>query len=369
MRLSNAVIHTVSHGVIENGYVEIEAGRIVAVGAAGELQASAECEDMHGAHILPGLVDAHTCLGLKEDSLRYEGNDWNEPDKPLSPQLCAWDGFNPEDRAVRYALQGGVTSVAVAPGNVNLAGGCVSAVKLRRDCREAMLLRRVCALKVSLGEASKNRKLGPCTRMAQMTMLRNLFDEAACCLRQGKVPLRLRQVADAIEGRIPVYFHAHRADDIMAAVSFAEQYHLRPVIVHAADAVLVADALAAHGVPVVAGSLILTPSSYEDRNQDLTAPAKLDEAGVRFAITTDHHQSPIQMLGVCAALAVRDGLRPEAALRAVTLTPAEIMGVADRIGSIEVGKDADLLVVRGDPLKYSSRIERVLIDGMPVKLD
>lgn len=366
MRLIHGVLHTIEDGVIEDGSLEIEEGKICALGPTREARPGDL--DLRGAHVLPGFVDAHTCLGLKEDSLRYEGNDWNEVGSPVNPQLCAWDGFNPDDRAVGYALQGGVTCVGVAPGNVNLIGGQVSAVKLCRERPDQMLLRRCCGLKMSLGEAPKNAQTGPVTRMAELAMLRGALCAARIAMDAGKAIEKSSAIPALLRGEIPAFVHAQRADDILSAVRLGAEFGFRTVIVHGADAPLVGEALRQSCTPVVAGALILAPSSYESRNMDLDLPCRLKASGVRFAITTDHHQSPIQMLSVTAALAVRDGLDVETALRSVTIEPARILGVEARLGSLRPGKDADLAIYSGHPFHCRSRLLRLLIDGRAVDL-
>lgn len=361
MRFVNAVIHTVENVSIENGYLEIKNGRIIGVGEMDELRDGDI--SLRGAHILPGFVDAHTCLGLKEDSMRYEGNDWNEPNGTLSPQLCPWDGFNPEDRAVKYALQGGVTAVGVASGNVNLIGSQVSAVKLCKSSVNQMLQNRCCGVKFSLGEASKNGKIGSATRMAELAKLRGILREARAALDDDRDDFRLRSLIALLKGEIPAFVHAVRADDIVSAVQLSREFGFRLIVVHGYDAPLVAERLRENGVSVIAGSLILTPANYETRNQDLDLPAKLAEKSVDFAISTDHHQSPIQLLSMSAALAVREGLSPEAALEAITLRPARLLGMEQRIGSLKVGKDADFQIWNGHPFDYRSRLLRVFVNG------
>lgn len=360
MRFVNAVIHTIENGTIEKGFLEIKNGKIIRVGEMDELRDGDI--SLRGAHILPGFVDAHTCLGLKEDSMRYEGNDWIEAGGVLSPQLCPWDGFNPEDRAVKYALQGGVTAVGVASGNVNLIGSQVSAVKLCKTSVNRMLVNRCCAVKFSLGDSAKS-KTGPHTRMAEMAMLRGILREARAAVDAGRDDFRLRSLIALLRGEIPAFIHAGRADDIVSAVRLSREFGFKAVIVHGYDAPLVAEYLLENQIPVIAGSLIMTPANFESRNQDIDLPAKLAARGVDFAITTDHHQSPIQMLSVSAALAAHEGLDKDAALEAITLKPARLLGLGEHIGSLKAGKDADFQIWSGHPFDYKSRLLRVFVNG------
>lgn len=353
MRWIHGRIYTVEDGVLSDGYLETEGGVIKAVGPMDEIKPSLGDIDLEGACILPGLVDAHTSLGLKEDSMRREGNDWNEHGWIIGTELRAADGFNPQDRAVRYALEGGITTVAVAPGNENLIGGQVALARLCVSSPGEMIADPFCALKMSLGEQTKGNGVPPCTRMAIGAMLRQ-------CLRDGGQDAAVKAV---LQRKKPVFIHANRCDDIAFAVRLSWEFGFRCVIVHGADALLAADLLRESDIPVLAGSILLTPDSYETRNMDMDLPAGLERAGVRFALTTDHHLSPIQSLSVAAALAVRDGLREDRALEAVTLEPAKLLGVDGRIGSLRAGKDADFVIWSGSPFSYRSRVQKVFIRG------
>lgn len=363
MRLIHAMINTIENGMIADGFIEIQGSKIGTIGSMDGIKPGTSDIDLHGAYIMPGFVDAHTCLGLKEDSLRYEGNDWNETGCPIAPQLRAIDGFNPNDRAVRYALTGAVTTVGVAPGNVNLIGGQVAAVKLCPETPWEMCLNNCSGIKMSLGEASKNSNAGPATRMAELAMLREELNKALLAIQHQKGSTDRTALEKLLLGEIPAFIHAQRADDIVSAVRLSQDYGFSCIIVHGADSALAADYLAKAQVPVIVGSLIQTPASEETKNMDIDLPCKLKEKGVSFAITTDHHMSPIQMLGVCAALAYRDGLDEETALKAVTLTPAKFLGVDARVGSIAEGKDADLAVFSGHPFRSHSRLERLYVNG------
>ena len=361
MRYIHCILHTVSCGIIKDGFLEINNGKITAVGPMSMALPGQGDVDLTGGHITPGLIDTHTCLGLKEDSLRYEGNDWNETGMPVAPQLRAIDGFNPDDRAVEYALAGGVTTVGVSPGNANVIGGQIAAVRLCRDQPENMVLDPFCAMKFALGELVKRKNAAPVTRMAIGAMLRDTLnsidtESSLCALR----PI--------LEGKKKAFFHAQRSDDILWAAHLCQTQGMQCVIVHGADAALVSPYLKEMGIPVILGSLLLTPADYETRNLDLNLPVLLDEAGVSFALSTDHHMSPIQALSVTAALAVREGLSYERALEAITLFPAKLLGVDNLIGSLEKGKDADIVIWSGDPFSYTSRVEAVLICGQHVFL-
>ena len=356
MRFIHSVIHTVSHGVLEDGYLEIENGRIKAVGETGAIRTDSCDIDLEFRHITPGLIDAHTSLGLKEDSMRYEGNDWDETGMPVAPMLRAVDGFNPADRAVEYALSGGVTAVGVSPGNANVIGGQIAAVRLSRSNREQMIINPYAAMKFSIGEASKRKNASPVTRMAIGAMIRDAlerahYDETLCDL----LPV--------LSGDKPAFIHAEREDDIVWAIQLGKRYGMNVVIVNGSDSAIVAGELRKHSVPVILGSLLLTASDYEVKNMDLSIPRALALSGVEFALTTDHHMSPVQLLSVEAALSAGEGLDRAAALASITIVPAVLLGIDSIAGSIDEGKEADFVIWSGNPFSFESVPERVFVLG------
>lgn len=362
MRFVHCTLHTVCQGTLEDAFLEIMDGKIAAMGSMKEIHPREDDEDLTGSHITPGLIDAHTALGLKEDSMRHEGNDWNEEGMPVAPFLRAVDGFNPDDRAVEYALSGGVTSVGVSPGNINVVGGQIAAIRLCRDRPEEMVWDPFCAMKFSVGEAAKGKHGPPVTRMAIGAMLREALDQA-------DTKEEWKDLLPVLRGEKPAFVHAQRSDDILWAARLCRSRGMRCVIVHGADAAVVGADLAKLGVPVILGSLLLTPADYETRNLDWDIPVLLEKAGVTYALSTDHHMSPIQALQVTAALTIREGVPRERALEAVTLFPAKLLGIDDRVGSLKTGKDADLVVWSGDPFSYTSRVEKTLICGREQKLN
>lgn len=363
MRYIHGKIYTIEDGIIEDGYLTVKDNVIQSIGVMADTSVRPDDIDLAGACVLPGLIDAHTCLGLKEDSMRHEGNDWNEHGWTLGAELRAADGFNPEDRAVGYALEGGVTTVAVAPGNENLIGGQMALVKLCCDRPGEMIWDPFCGLKLSVGEDAKRKGSAPCTRMAIGAMLRETFRAAATASGgQG----RDQALCRVLSGEKPVFIHANRCDDIVFAVEFCKAFGMRCVIVHGGDAALTAELLAREQVPVIIGSMILTPNCYENRHMDLDIPVTLEHHGVQFAITTDHYMSPVQALSVISALTVREGLSAQRALEAVTIEPAHILGIDHRVGSLRAGKDADFVIWSGDPFSYQSRVKEVVINGRSI---
>lgn len=375
----NGNLWTVTRGRIKGGTVLFDRGKLVAVGERVPLPDGTEVFDAQGRIVTPGIIDAHTHLGISEEGIGFEGADYNEKSEPLTPHLRALDGINPEEIGLADALAGGVTACTVAPGSANVLGGQMVAIKTRGTVIDRMVLRQPAGLKAAFGENPKRvyheQKKSPQTRMGTAGLLRKALLEARTYAEKrrpgggeasGPPPdrdLGLEAVAGVLERRYPLRAHAHRADDIMTAIRVAEEFGIDLVIEHATEGHKVASELAARGIPVVVGPLLASRSKYELRDRSLETPRLLYEAGVRFALMTDHPVVPVQYLPLCAGLAVREGLPEEAALRAITLSAAEIMGVADRLGSLEPGKDADLVVWSGHPLEVRSRPVAVWCDG------
>lgn len=376
----NGEVWTVARGKIKGGTVLIDQGKIVAVGERVPLPEGTEVYEAGGRIVTPGIVDAHTHLGISEEGIGFEGADYNERTDPVTPHLRALDGINPEEMGLADAVEGGVTACTVAPGSANVVGGQVVALKTRGTVVDRMVLRQPAGVKVAFGENPKRvyyeQKKSPVTRMATAGLLRKALNDArnysekrgatSNAAENGERPgvdLGLEVLVGVLERRYPLRAHAHRADDILTAIRVAEEFDVDLVIEHATEGHKIASELAKRGIPAAVGPLLTSRSKYELRERSLATPRVLHEAGVKFALITDHPVVPIQFLPLCAGLAVREGLPEEAAFRAITLSAAEIMGVADRIGSLEAGKDADLVVWSGDPLEVRSHPVSVWCDG------
>jgi imidazolonepropionase-like amidohydrolase len=362
----------------EDGVVLVRGGRIEAAGRAVRVPEGAERVDATGKVVLPGLVDAHVHLGVHSEGDGWAGQDTNEMTDPVTPQVRALDAINPADLGFADAVAGGVLTVNVNPGSGNPIGGQSAAVRTAGRTVDEMVLRAPAGMKSALGENPKRvygeRKQLPSTRLGTAAVIRDALVKAANYLakrdRGGDEPferdLRWEALGLVLEGQIPWRQHCHRADDIATALRLAGEFGYRLVVDHGTEAVLLADQLAARGVPVLIGPLLTSRSKVELRNRSLTNPARLAAAGVEIGIITDHPVVPVHLLHVQAALAVREGLDPDDALRAVTLTPARVLGLDDRLGSIEPGKDATLCVWSGDPLDARSRVEAAWIEGRQV---
>lgn len=335
-----------------------------------------------GKWVMPGFIDAHCHVGIGEEIYQIEGDDLNEMTDPLTPELRAIDGINPEDLGFRDARLGGVTTVFTCPGSANVIGGTGVVLKTSGRVVEEMIVREPAGLKVAFGENPKavygEQKKMPMTRMGTAALLRQAFVDTQNYrdkLEQGKkdpekLPERdlgLEHINLALEKKLPLHAHAHRADDIMTAIRIAREFGVDIVLTHCTDGHKIADLLQGYGYPAVVGPSLINRAKVELKDKTFETPGVLARAGVKVAIMTDHSVTPIEYLPLCAALAVRSGMEEEDALKAITIWAAEILGVADRIGSLEEGKDADIVVWKGRPLSFEAAPETVLINGQIVK--
>jgi imidazolonepropionase-like amidohydrolase len=369
---------------IEQGTVLIEEGRIAAVGESVQIPDGAEVIDAAGSWILPGFIDAHAHVGVSEEAEGWAGEDTNEMTEPVTAQVRAIDAINPADMGFRDAISGGVLAVNVNPGSGNPIGGQTVALKCWGRTVDQMALRQPSGMKSALGENPKrvygDQKKTPSTRLGTAAVIRGALVAAANYLERidaearkseaDRKPverdLKLEALGLVLKKQIPWRQHCHRADDIATAIRIADEFGYDLVIDHGTEAHLLADLIAARGTPVIIGPLFTSRSKVELRNRSLANPGRLAKAGVTIAITTDHPVVPINFLVHQASLAVKDGLDRENALRALTINPARIAGIDDRLGSIEPGKDADLVIWSGDPLDVLSRAVRVFVDGAEI---
>jgi len=369
---------------VEGGTVLVEDGTIVAVGPGLAVPPGARVIDAAGSWVLPGLIEAHGHVGVAEEAEGWAGEDTNEMTDPVTAHVRALDAINPADLGFRDAISGGVLAVNVNPGSGNPIGGQTVALKCWGRTVDEMVLREPSGLKSALGENPKRvyseQSKTPSTRLGTAAVIRGALVDAANYLRrvedEQRKPeserkpvdrdLKLEALGLVLRREIPWRQHCHRADDIATAMRIADEFGYDLVIDHGTEAHLLADIIAARGIPVVIGPLLTSRSKVELRNRSLANPGRLARAGVTIAITTDHPVVPISFLAHQAALAVKDGLDRDTALRALTINPARIAGIAGRLGSIEPGKDADLVIWSGDPLDVLSRVQRALIDGREV---
>jgi imidazolonepropionase-like amidohydrolase len=370
---------------IDGGTVLLVDGKIAAVaGPEFKPPPGADVVDAAGKWVLPGFIDAHAHLGVHEEGEGWAGSDTNEMTGPVQAHVRALDAINPAEEGFRDAIAGGVLAVNVNPGSGNPIGGQTVAIRCWGRTVDDMVLREPAGLKSALGENPKRvygeRKETPATRLGTAAVIRAAFTDARNYIAkqdfekndssERKEPtardLKLEALARVLRREIPWRQHCHRADDIATAMRIADEFGYQLVIDHGTEAHLIADKIAAAGIPVIIGPLFTSRSKVELRNRSLANPGRLAAAGVTIAITTDHPVVPIHFLIHQATLAVKEGLDRETALRAVTINPAGIIGVADRLGSLSVGKDADVVVWSGDPLDVMSRAEVAYIGGREV---
>ena len=384
MAITGGRIVPVTAEPIEHGTVLIEDGKIVAVGADIPVPDGARVIDASGSWVLPGFIEAHGHVGVHEEAEGWAGQDTNEMTDPVTAHVRALDAINPADLGFRDAIGGGVLAVNVNPGSGNPIGGQTVALKCWGRTVDEMVLRQPSGLKSALGENPKrvygDKKQTPSTRLGTAAVIRGAFVDAANYLARIEAEerkpeadrkhidrdLKLEALGRVLRREIPWRQHCHRADDIATALRIAEEFGYDLVIDHGTEAYLLADILAARNIPVIIGPLFTSRSKVELRNRSLANPGRLDQAGVTIAITTDRPVVPINFLVHQASLAVKEGLDPETALRALTINPARIVGIADRLGSIEPGKDADLVIWSGDPLDVLSRVRRAFVNGAQV---
>ena len=369
---------------IEGGTVLVRDGKIAAVGRGVDVPSGVDVVDATGSWVLPGLIEAHGHVGVHEEAEGWAGSDTNEMTDPVTANVRAIDAINPADLGFRDAVSGGVLAVNVNPGSGNPIGGQTVALKCWGRTVDEMALRQPSGMKSALGENPKRvygeQKKTPSTRLGTAAVIRGALVDAANYLakieaEEGKPEgerkpvdrdLKLEALGKVLRREIPWRQHCHRADDIATAMRISEEFGYRLVIDHGTEAHLLADIIAAKEIPVIIGPLFTSRSKVELRNRSLANPGKLAAAGVTIAITTDHPVVPINFLSYQAALAVKHGLDRDSALRSLTINPARIVGVDDRLGSLEVGKDADVAIWSGDPLDVLSRVERAFIDGSEI---
>lgn len=376
--IKNGKIHPVAGPVIENGSVLIKDGKIAQVGQNIAAPAGAEVIDAGGRNVFPGFVEAHCHVGMWESSIGFEGDDTNEMTAPVTAHLRAIDAINPMDIAFSEARDAGVTSCATGPGSANVLGGTFVAMKTHGIRVDDMIIKDPIAMKCAFGENPKRvynaQKKMPSTRMGTAAILREALLKAkrylATIERAGDDPSKLptldmqsEALIPVLRKEIPLKAHAHRADDIFTSIRIAKEFDVKITLEHCTEGHLIADYIKKENLPAVVGPSFGHRSKFELTNKTFETPGVLDRAGVLVAITTDSAVVPLSSLPLMAGMAVASGMCPEAALRAITINPAKIFGLEDRIGSLEVGKDADVVIYDGHPFEISGQSWKVIIDG------
>jgi len=352
------------------------------IAAMGENLAAegAEIFDAAGLNIYPGFIEAHGHIGLDGYGIGYEGRDYNEYNDPVTPHLRAIDGIQPRDPAWKMARDHGVTCMNVGPGSSNVLGGTFAAVKPVGSRVEDMLVNPMTAMKCAFGENPKRcyKDKAISTRMSTAAKLRETLFKAREYMEKldaagddaAKKPafdMKLNAMLPVLRGEIPLKAHAHQADDLFTALRIAKEFGVKITLEHCTEGHLVAEALAEENVYMAVGPTLTNASKFELRDKSWETPGVLQRAGCHVSIITDSPVIPQQYLPICAGLAVEAGMDPFEALKAITIHPAEHIGAAHRIGSLEVGKDADIVITDGCPFEIGTEYKAVFIDGERVK--
>ena len=377
--IKNGKIKTMAGADFENGSVLIDDfGKIAAVGADIECE-GAEVIDAGGRLVTPGCVEAHCHIGVDNSCMRWEGDDYNEWSNPVTPEMRAIDGINPIDETFAQAIRGGVTTACTGPGSANVVGGTFAAIKLAGKRIDNMIVKNPVAMKCAFGENPKsvygqNGRKAPVTRMATAALLRELLyktREYAEALENGenkpKFDMKLEAMLPVIRKEIPLKAHAHRADDILTSIRIAKEFDVALTLDHCTDGALIADELAKEGYPAFVGPSFGNKSKPELANKSYETVGALNAAGVSVSIITDAPVIPLENLPMCAGFAVGAGLPYEDAWRAITVNPARDTGIGDRVGSLEVGKDVDVVIWTKDPLvNIGAEAYVTVVDGKVV---
>jgi len=372
--IKNAHIKPMVGAEIENGSILIDGAKIAAIGEEVAAPADAQVIDAGGRLVTPGCVEAHCHVGLHGQCLRWEGADYNESTDPITPQVRAIDSFDTFDGMLKDGIRGGVTTVCAGPGSANVVGGTFVVTKLVGKRIDKMALKVNAAMKCAFGENPKSvygqNKKAPKTRMATAALLRELLFKARIYQqekdggKEHKFDMKLEAMLPVMRGEIPLKAHAHRADDILTSIRIAKEFGLKLTLDHCTDGALIADELAEEGYPALVGPSFGNKSKPELKNKDYETVGVLHKAGVKVCIITDAPVITIENLPMCAGLAAQAGLPKEEAWKAITINPAEVLGVADRVGSLEVGKDADIVIWTADPLTtIGGQAYMTIVDG------
>ena len=359
--------------------IRITDGKIAEIGRDLTINEGEEVIDATGLNVYPGFVEAHCHLGLDGYGIGFEGADYNEPGDICTPHLRSEDSFNPLDPTVRSAARGGVTSVATGQGSANAIGGTWIAVKTVGNCVDDMIIKTPVAMKCALGENPKRcyREKGNAARMSTASVIRNMLFKAREYLnkkekagddifKQPAFDFKCEAMIPVLKKEIPLKIHAHQANDILTAIRLAREFDVNLTIEHVTEGHLIADKLAEYSYPLAVGPSLTHASKFELQNKSWTTPGILAAKGCQVSIITDSPVIPQEYLPLCAGLAVKAGMDQFEALKAITINPAKQIGISDRVGSIETGKDADIVITDGDPMVSSTAIKKVFINGEAV---
>ncbi len=381
MLIKNATLYTIEDGVLKNADLKITDGKISEIGFSLKAKEGEEVIDATNKFVFPGFIDAHCHIGMWEEGIGFEGSDGNEVTDPVTAHVRAIDAINPMDESFENALAGGVTTACTGPGSANVIGGTFAVIKLHGHRVDDMIIRNNMAMKCAFGENPKRvyneKKMTPSTRLGTAAILRQTLAktkeyQAKIDAADGdisKMPaydMKLEAMRAVINGEIPLKAHAHRADDIFTAIRIAKEFNVGLTLDHCTEGHLIAEDLAKEGYVAIVGPSFGNKSKYELREKSFKTAGVLAKAGVKVAIMTDSPVIPIEHLNMCASLAMKAGMDEEEAIKAITLNAAEILEVENRIGSLKVGKDADVVIWDRHPFDLHATAEYVFVDGKNV---
>lgn len=375
--IKNGKILTMAGTTYEKGCVLIENGKIKEVAQAIEPTNEMEVIDAKGGWVMPGIIEAHCHIGIMEEDKGFEGNDTNEMTDPITPQLRAIDAINPMDTAFDDAVAGGVTSVMTGPGSANVVGGQFVFMKTKGKSMDDLIVKAPAAMKIAFGENPKrvynSKGKMPSTRMATAALLREALTKAVqykvkkekAVAKGEDFEIDFKQEAwlPVLNKEIPLKAHAHRSDDILTAIRIGKEFDVLMTLDHCSEGHLIPEYVASSTYPAIIGPTLTNRSKIEVQNKSFKTPGIVHQAGTLVALTTDHPVIPVQYLSKCAGFAVKEGLGIEEGLKAITINAAIICDVADRMGSLEVGKDADIAIFSGNPMEIFTDTLYTIIDG------
>lgn len=379
MLIINGMIHDAVNRDAYQGDIRLCDGKIAEIGKNLQPADGEEVFDAAGKQVYPGFVDAHSHLGLDNYGMGFEGHDYNEMGDMVACQLRGIDSFNPQDKAIPMALAGGVTTAGVGPGSANVLGGTFFAVKTYGNCVDDMIVKDPVAMKCAFGENPKRcyKDKGDSARMTTAAKLREMLFTAKDYMERKeaagddvkarpKYDMKMEALIPVLKGELPLKAHAHRADDICTAIRIAKEFGVKLTLEHVTEGHLIVEELKRANVPLAVGPTLTNASKIELVNKTFDTPGILAKAGLQVSIITDAPVIPQQYLPMCAGLAVKAGMDPFDALKAITINPAKHLGIEDRVGSLEKGKDGDVVIADGDPMLSNTKVEAVFLNGKKV---
>ena len=370
MLFKNATIYTMEQDPFVGDF-KIDKGVFTQIGRNLTASEGEDVQDLNGLYVFPGLVESHCHLGMEETAIRFEGDDVNEITDPITPNMRGIDGCNPMDETVELALKGGVTTVAAGPGSANVLGGTFFAYKTKGNCIDEMSIQNPLAMKAAFGENPKRCYQGKKidTRMQISALLRETLEKTKEYMKKKEAgkdvayDQKLEAMIPVVKREIPLKCHCHRADDILTAIRIAKEYDIKVTLDHVTDARCIIPQIKESGFPCICGPALTHKSKFELANMSFETPNELYKAGILFSIITDSPVVPQQYLSLSAALAAKAGLPEYEAIKAITINPAKILGLDNRLGSIKEGKDADFVICTKNILDTTNEIEAVYVDG------